>query len=174
MLVTNYFTKGGDKGDTGVVGQRLRKTDARITAIGDVDETNAALGVVLAHTDDVAVRSSILKAQNTLFTVGAELAGTAKVSVKSEHVDDLETSIAFFGERVKPQTTFLLPNGTKSASFLHLARAACRRAERSVIAFQEQKLVNAELVRYLNRLSSLLYVLARYENRNGNEQAPVY
>ena len=172
--VTHYYTKSGDKGDTGVVGQRLRKTDARITAIGDVDETNAALGVALAHCEDVAVRSLLLKAQNTLFTVGAELAGTAQVAVKPEHVDDLEKGILFFADKLAPQTTFLLPNGTKSASFLHLARAVCRRAERSVVALQEQKLVNAELVRYLNRLSSLLYVLARYENRNGNEQAPVY
>jgi len=172
--MTHYYTKTGDKGETGVTGQRLRKTDARISAIGDVDETNAALGVALAHVEDVDVRSAILHAQNLLFTVGAELSGNAKVVMKAEHVEALEKSIEFFGAKIKPQTTFLLPNGTKSASFLHLARAVCRRAERSVVALQEQKLVNAELVRYLNRLSSLLYVLARYENRTVKEQAPVY
>jgi cob(I)alamin adenosyltransferase len=172
--MTNYYTKGGDKGETGVLGQRIRKTDARIAAIGDVDELNAALGVALAHAEDVAVRSALLAAQNLLFTVGAELAGTPKYGIKTENITELENTIALFADQIKPQTTFLLPNGTKSASFLHLARAVCRRAERSVAVLQEQRSVNQEMLRYLNRLSSLLYVLARYENRNGNEQAPVY
>ena len=172
--MTNYYTKTGDKGETGVVGQRLRKTDPRIAAIGDVDETNAALGVALAHSEDVSVRSALLSAQNLLFTVGAELAGTAQVKINAEQVSELENTIDLFGDKVAPQTTFLLPNGTKAASFLHLARAVCRRAERSIAHVQESRPLNAELLRYLNRLSSLLYVLARYENRNVKEQAPVY
>ena len=169
-----YYTKTGDKGDTGFFGGRVRKTDARIEAIGDVDETNAALGVALSHTDEGQVRQEILKAQNLLFTVGAELANTAGVKVTEAHVTALETAIDAYAMLIKPQTTFLLPNGTKAASFLHLARAICRRAERSCLRLHETAAVNTELLRYLNRLSSLLFVLARYENRKIEEQKPVY
>ncbi|MBI4144617.1 cob(I)yrinic acid a,c-diamide adenosyltransferase [Candidatus Woesearchaeota archaeon] len=172
--MTLYYTKAGDKGETGFFGGRLKKSDQRFSAIGDVDETNAALGVALAHCDDGQVRQAILKAQNLLFTVGAELAGTAKVHVTAEHVTELEKTIDRFAELIKPQTTFLLPNGTKAASFLHLARAVCRRAERSAVVLNEKTPLNPELLRYLNRMSSLLHVLARYENRKITESAPTY
>ncbi len=169
-----YYTKTGDAGETGFVGGRLKKTDPRIEAIGDVDETNAALGVALAHTDDGHVRQEIVKAQNLLFTVGAELANTAKVQVTDAHIIQLEKAIDHFATLVQKQTTFLLPNGTKSACFIHLARAVCRRAERSCLRLSETVRVNPELLKYLNRLSSLLFVLARYENRKVEESAPRY
>jgi cob(I)alamin adenosyltransferase len=172
--VTLYYTKAGDKGETGVFGKRVRKTDPSIEAIGDIDETNAALGVALAHVDDGQVRQAVIKAQNLMFTVGAELAGVAKVSVKAAHVEELEKTIDAFAAQIEEQTTFLLPNGTKGASFLHLARAVCRRAERAVARLHETKAINPDLLKYLNRLSSLLYVLARFENRKIGETAPVY
>ena len=109
-----------------------------------------------------------------LFTVGAELAKTAQVRINSADVSDLEISIDEFSVQVKPQTSFLLPNGTKSASFLHLARAVTRRAERSLWKLHESEPLNTELLRYVNRLSSLLFVLARHQNKDIDEQAPKY
>ena len=169
-----YYTKTGDKGETGFYCGRVRKTDPRIEAIGDVDETNAALGVALAHAEDELVKQELLKAQNLLFTVGAELAGTAAVRIKEEHVAAVEKAIDDFAVHLKPQTSFLLPNGTKAASFLHLARVICRRSERMCLRLHETSNVNTELLVYLNRLSSLLFVLARYANRNVEELAPKY
>lgn len=168
-----YFTKTGDKGETGFVGGRIKKTDVRIEAIGDVDETNAALGVALSFVDD-EVKAELVRAQHLLFTVGAELSNTAKVKIEESHILALEEAVHVFGAKIPPQKTFLLPNGTKAASFLHLARAICRRAERSCLRLHETSPLNEPLLKYLNRLSSLLFVLARYENRNIDEVAPNY
>lgn len=172
--MTQYYTKTGDKGDTGVVGGRSKKTDPRFAAIGDIDEVNATLGVALSFVDNNEIAQIIIKQQNLLFTVGAELAKTAQARVNSTHVDDLEKAIDDLAGKVKPQTSFLLPNGTKSASFLHLARAVTRRAERSLWKLHEIEPLNTELLRYVNRLSSLLFVLARHQNKDIEEQAPKY
>ncbi len=172
--MTNYFTCTGDAGESGIQFQRLQKTDPVFAAIGCVDELNASLGVALAFVEDLPVKEVLVSTQNVLFTVGAELAGAAKVRITEQHVTDVETAVHNFSQGLKEQTTFLLPQGTKSAAFLHLARTICRRAERSARVLHETKPVNNELLRYLNRLSSLLFVLARYENRNSNEVAPKY
>jgi cob(I)alamin adenosyltransferase len=172
--MTLYFTKTGDKGQTGIVGNRLSKSSQNIEAIGAVDEANSAIGVALSFSDDSEVKEELLKAQNLLFTVGAELAGKSDVTVQPKHIEELENVIVEFGQRVKEQTTFLLPSGTKTASLLHHARAICRRAEREVVKLHEEKAMNPEVQRYLNRLSSLLFILARYENKNIEEKAPEY
>lgn len=169
-----YFTKNGDAGESGIQGARLKKSDVVFDAIGDVDELNAALGVALSFVADGQVRQELVKQQHVLFTVGAELSRTANVAVSEVHVVALEKAVHIFAENITQQKTFLLPNGTKAASFLHLARAVCRRAERSCRKLHEQRLLNDALLRYLNRLSSLLFVLARYENRTVEEVAPKY
>jgi len=172
--MTQYYTKSGDCGITSCIGGRIKKTDPRFAAIGDMDEVNATLGVALSFIQDNTVEQIIIKQQNLLFTVGAELARTAQVRVNSTDVTDLEKTIDDLGNKVKPQMSFLLPNGTKSASFLHLARAITRRAEISLWKLHEAEPLNNELLRYVNRLSSLLFVLARYQNKDIEEQAPKY
>jgi len=172
--MTQYYTKTGDKGETGVVSGRSKKTDPRFSAIGIIDEVNAAIGVALSFVDDGGSRQLLIDVQNKLFTVGAELAGTAHVKIVAEDTIEMEKKIDEIATKIKPQTSFLLPSGTKAASFLHHARAIARRAERTLWRLHEIESLNEETLKYVNRLSSLLFVLARYENKNIEEQAPKY
>jgi cob(I)alamin adenosyltransferase len=162
------YTRRGDKGTTGFLGPgRAPKDDPRVEAMGAVDELNAVLGVTLAAQTNRIVRDMLLKIQDDLFTVGAELATTRPGSkvprIARGHVTRLETWLDKLD--VGTLTEFLLPRGSEPLTRLHWARTVARRAERRVVALSRVSRVNPELLRYMNRLSSLLYQMAVWTQR---------
>jgi cob(I)alamin adenosyltransferase len=171
------YTKSGDSGHTGLIGgARVRKDDPRVAAYGDVDELNALLGVVLAYSADKQLNRLLQRVQRDLFALGAQLAdprariGTrkAKAALEPTLVRNLEKAIDAREAKMEPLRAFILPGGSALGSFLHLARAVCRRAERSIVTLTREEPMDPVILVYMNRLSDLLFVLARYENfRNG-------
>jgi len=161
--LTKIYTRTGDAGLTGLAsGDRVPKYDPRIEASGTVDETNCAIGVVLSE-DDVPenIRASLRRIQNELFDLGAELSLPAYSAISTEHVLRLEADVDEFNSNLPPLKEFILPGGTPGAASCHLARAVCRRAERIGWALADHTTVNPDLLKYLNRLSDLLFVTAR-------------
>jgi cob(I)alamin adenosyltransferase len=166
------YTKTGDRGQTGLFGgARVSKSDGRVDAYGEVDELNSALGVARAHGADSKVDALLQRIQNELFTLGAELATapgkTADASIGllgDGDVEALERAIDEAERELPALRAFVLPGGSKEAAFLHLARTTCRRAERKLVALSETTRVRGEVLRYVNRLSDLLFVLARHAN----------
>ncbi len=165
------YTRTGDDGTTGLLGSsRVRKHDARVEAYGSVDELNAALGVAGVHDTQGWFRELVADIQSALFQVGAELAtADPKMLEKLSRVADddivgLERHIDLLEQDLEPLTKFILPSGTSLAAHLHLARTVCRRAERRVTALAEHEAVDSRIVRYLNRLADLLFVMARWSN----------
>jgi cob(I)alamin adenosyltransferase len=172
------YTKTGDAGDTGLfAGPRVRKDDLRIEAYGTVDELNAVLGLARSQSAvgqskmPSEIDSLLVDIQHRLFDLGAQLAtpnpnagGTNLITAK--HIESLEQAIDRFDSQLPPLKNFILPGGTLAASWLHLARTVCRRAERHVVTLlqREQKKIAPEVLIYLNRLSDLLFVLARAVN----------
>ena len=170
--MAKIYTKTGDLGMTGLfAGPRVSKSNIRIEAYGAVDELNAVLGCVAAEVDSNAPLLALLNdIQSDLFSIGAELAtpnpkehGTAWSG--DDRIECLEKEIDVRDSQLPPLTEFILPGGTKAAGFLHWARTVCRRAERRVVFFQEsEEPVPTSAIKYLNRLSDLLFVLARESN----------
>ncbi len=175
MVVLNrIYTRTGDGGDTGVVsGQRLSKTHARIIAIGDVDELNAAIGVALGEDLGDEMRGMLLAIQNNLFDLGADLATPetlkGELRLSAGQVNRLEEMIDSLNDKLPPLESFVLPSGPGGAAALHLARAIARRAERAVWALSElgepEGRVSDPVPVYLNRLSDFLFVAARTASR---------
>ena len=165
------YTKTGDTGETALFdGTRVPKSERRVAAYGDVDELNATLGLALASGLDPDVAELLSRIQRDLFAVGARLADPRdrladreKVSVRDTDVRRMEEAIDRYEAEVPPLQQFLLPAGSSSASALHLARAVCRRAERSIVAIGAGS-APPEVLQYINRLSDLLFVLARVAN----------
>ena len=167
------YTKTGDLGETGLLGgMRVPKDHLRVSAYGDVDETNATLGAVRAFAGEPLGRL-VFAIQKDLFAIGAQLADPthkvaakrSKAAVKTAHVRRLEKAIDARDAKLPPLRSFVLPGGTPAAALLHQARAVCRRAERSVVTLAREADVDPRIIVYLNRLSDLLFVLARVENR---------
>jgi cob(I)alamin adenosyltransferase len=166
------YTKTGDDGETGLfAGPRVQKDDLRIEAYGAVDELNSVLGMARAEQPPVDIDQLLASIQNELFAVGAELAtpdpakhGTDLIG--DAHIAALEAAIDRYETGLEPLKQFILPGGTKAAAALHLARSVCRRAERRVVTlFDEPDAhVSERMIRYLNRLSDLLFVLSRAAN----------
>lgn len=166
------YTKTGDRGQTGLFGgARVSKADPRVEAYGEVDELNAVLGVARAAAADAPNAALLQRVQSELFSLGAELAkdpskdvdlGVAVVG--DAEIQALEQAIDEHERDLPPLKTFVLPGGTLEAAFLHQARTACRRAERRLVALDAEGGVRGETLRYLNRLSDLLFVLARHAN----------
>ena len=166
------YTKTGDDGTTGLQGgSRISKSNPRIIAYGAVDEINSSLGIVLSNTLDNDISELLTKIQNDLFVAGSDLSNTditTKNRITSKMVEYLESKIDQFEKELTPITKFILPGGHPIASQIHFARTVTRRAETMVILLSEKENVNAECKKYLNRLSDLLFVLARIINkRNG-------
>ena len=161
--LTKIYTRSGDAGLTGLAnGERVPKSDARIEAFGTVDETNSAIGLVLSDTGlPTAVADSLSRIQDELFDVGAELALPGYTTIGPEYVLRLESELDELNSALPPLKEFILPGGGPAAAACHLARAICRRAERRAWTFSEAADVNPELLKYLNRLSDLLFVIAR-------------
>jgi cob(I)alamin adenosyltransferase len=165
------YTRTGDDGTTGLLGaNRVPKHDARVEAYGTVDELNAALGVARSLEQPGPLDSELDAVQSALFQVGAELATTdsemlQKLSRLAEnHVGELERLIDRLEQDLPPLTNFILPGGTPLGAQFHFARTVCRRAERRLTALAERESVEPRLVRYLNRLADLLFVMARWVN----------
>ncbi|HEX9188837.1 MAG TPA: cob(I)yrinic acid a,c-diamide adenosyltransferase [Vicinamibacteria bacterium] len=166
------YTKTGDLGETSLLGgTRVPKDHLRVAAYGDVDETNAALGAVRALAQEPLERL-LFGVQKDLFAIGAQLADPThrvaarreKAAVTATHVRRLEKAIDAREEALPPLRSFVLPGGTPAAALLHQARTVCRRAERSVVTLAREADVDPRIIVYLNRLSDLLFVLARAEN----------
>ena len=167
--LTRIYTRTGDDGTTGLAsGSRVAKDSLRIEAIGAVDELNSALGAVLAEKIEDDVRACLTDVQHRLFDLGGELAVPGHVVMRDAHVTRLEQAIDAFNDPLPPLKDFILPGGTTAAALTHVARATCRRAERSVVALARAETVPPVLVRYLNRLSDLLFVAARRLNQAAN------
>lgn len=166
------YTRTGDGGETGLFGgERVGKDHPRIAACGDVDELNAAIGVALSEEGLPAGMAALLRqVQNDLFVLGADLAtppgmgGTREMRVRESMPAALEPRIDDLEAELEPLRQFVLPGGHPAAARLHLARAICRRAERAVAALAGREEINPELLVYLNRLSDLLFVMARAAN----------
>ncbi len=169
------YTKGGDDGTTGLFGgPRVLKNDLRVTAYGEVDELNAALGVVMTLVTDNVLSVRLRQIQSDLFVVGGELATaagkSALVAVTMAQAEQLEPWIDEASDAVPPLQNFILPGGTPLSAHLHLARTICRRAERAVVSLTQHEAVNPAVVVYLNRLSDLLFALARWANHRAGVQ----
>jgi cob(I)alamin adenosyltransferase len=173
VKLDRIYTRGGDAGETSLGdGARTPKYDARIAALGEVDEANAALGCARAGCIDPALVASLGMIQNELFDLGADLCvpstdGRARLRVTAAQVARLEAEIDAANERLAPLTSFVLPGGSETAARLHLARAVARRAERAVAALAAREPVNPAALAYINRLSDYLFVAARCANDDG-------
>ena len=172
--ITRIYTRGGDDGTTGLGGgQRLRKDAPRIEAYGEVDELNSLIGEAVACGLAPEIESVLTGVQNELFHLGSDLCfleedkGKWQVPrIEKRHVDGLEQVIDRMTEELGPLENFILPGGSPGAARLHVARTVCRRAERSLVALAEAEPVGEWTLRYLNRLSDALFVMARKENHH--------
>jgi cob(I)alamin adenosyltransferase len=180
MVVLNrIYTRTGDKGKTRLAsGEPRLKCDLRVEAYGNVDETNAAVGLARLHTrEDAQLDAMLARIQNDLFDLGADLAtpeaeGEARrapLRIVASQVTRLENEIDALNEALSPLTSFVLPGGSPAAAALHLARTICRRAERGMVALsqKEGEAVSEEAIRFINRLSDFLFVAARFANDRG-------
>lgn len=175
------YTKTGDGGETGLFrGPRVPKHHLRVQAYGGVDELNAILGIAICEVQHSEIRDLLSSLQHQLFEVGADLATPPqdtddhKLRIPATMIKALENTIDHFEEKLPPLTQFILPGGNKGAAWLHYSRTACRKAERGATLLAEHESMNREIVRYLNRLSDLLFVLARAENQFTGESETVW
>ena len=159
---SQIYTRTGDDGSTGLGdGSRTGKDSARVNAYGTVDEANSTLGVVLATQLPDDIRKLLTTVQHQLFDLGGELCIPGHAAIQSEDVDALERQLDHYNEALPPLKDFILPAGGEAAARCHLARTIVRRAERETVALARDEAVRPEAIRYLNRLSDLLFVLAR-------------
>jgi cob(I)alamin adenosyltransferase len=164
--LSRIVTKTGDAGTTGLGdGSRVGKDTARIASIGDVDELNSTLGLLLAEEVPTAIREVLTAVQHDLFDLGGELSIPGHQAVADAHVERLEAAVETFNAELAPLKEFILPGGTHAAAVAHVARTVCRRAERSLVHLAATSPVGEPSRRYLNRLSDLLFVIARTLNR---------
>jgi cob(I)alamin adenosyltransferase len=170
--LSKIYTRTGDDGTTGLGdGSRVPKTHARIEAYGTVDEANSAIGVILAVPNlPPAVAEALTQIQHELFDLGGELAVPGYRAIQDSHIDQLEQCLDRFNEPLPPLKEFILPGGGPAAAACHVARAITRRAERNAWALAQSETVAPEVTRYLNRLSDLLFVVARVLARHENGQ----
>ena len=164
--LTQIATRTGDDGTTGLGdGTRVAKSDLRIAALGDVDELNSTLGVILAEPLPDDVRELLVTIQHELFNLGGELSIPGYSLLKDEAVAHLEAALARYNATLPRLKEFILPAGTRSAALAHVARAVARRAERAIVTLAETETINNAPRLFLNRLSDLMFVLARVLNR---------
>jgi cob(I)alamin adenosyltransferase len=164
--LSKITTRTGDDGSTGLGdGRRVRKDDVRIVAIGEVDELNSNLGVLLCENLPEDVRSALIAIQHHLFDLGGELCIPGHTAMTDNHLAQLDGWLADYNATLPPLKEFILPGGSRAAALAHVCRTVCRRAERAIVALGQSEAVNAAPCQYVNRLSDLLFVLARVLNR---------
>lgn len=174
--LSKIYTRTGDDGTTGLGnGERVAKDSKRVEAYGTVDELNSLIGLILAEGDLLPEAESCLtRIQHELFDLGGELCIPGSDAISAGAVKNLEESLDNFNAELPPLKDFVLPGGTRSAAVCHVARSVCRRAERRVLRLAKEESVNENSIRYLNRLSDLLFVLARALNRNAGHSEPLW
>ena len=166
--LSKIVTRTGDAGTTGLGdGSRVAKDCLRIDAIGEIDELNSSIGVLLAAELPPAIRDALLGVQNDLFDLGGEVCIPGHRIISEAHIVGLETRVAQFNDELTPLKEFILPGGTMAAALAHLTRTVCRRAERRVVRLSNSEPVSDFALKYLNRLSDLLFVLGRALNVAG-------
>jgi cob(I)alamin adenosyltransferase len=181
VRLTRIYTRAGDAGETSLGdGSRVSKTDLRIEAYGTVDELNSFLGLALADDLPAEFRQWLEQVQNDLFDLGADLAvpledeKRERLRVTRAQVERLEELCDLVNARLEPLTSFVLPGGSEAAARLHVARAVCRRAERLAVGLSESQSVSPAALAYLNRLSDLLFILARAANAEAGSAEPLW
>ena len=180
--LTKLYTRKGDDGSTALGGgQRVPKESLRVTAYGTVDELNSSIGVAVASGLVARLAETLPVIQNELFHLGSDLCFLEEDKVKykipqieERHITQLEVWIDEFNEAVGPLENFILPGGALGAAQLHVARTVCRRGERAVIALAREEPIGEQVLPYLNRLSDLLFVMARYENKHRRLAEPLW
>jgi cob(I)alamin adenosyltransferase len=164
--LSKIYTRTGDDGSTGLGdGSRTGKDSPRIEAMGTVDELNCAIGVLLCNPLNEALQSTLVTIQHTLFDMGGELCIPGTTVIGKDRIEMLEQQLDALNDDLPPLKEFILPGGSGAAAACHLARAICRRCERRVHSLSKIEPVNRESVKYLNRLSDLLFVIARHVNK---------
>mgnify|MGYP003642065495 FL=1 len=162
------YTKGGDQGETSLIGgARVLKNHSRIEAYGTIDELNAIIGIVRDSSQNASADEQLEAVQNILFSIGSALAAADGHKMQlpdfeETAIEDLEKAIDQMNEELEPLRNFILPGGDLASSYCHLARTVCRRAERKVVAMQQELLVEPKIVKYLNRLSDYFFTLGRF------------
>jgi cob(I)alamin adenosyltransferase len=179
VRLTKIYTRGGDAGETSLGdGSRVSKLDERIAAYGTVDELNSVLGVVVAGDCPGEIRDVLRRVQNELFDLGADLSvpmgQDGRLRVTQEQIDRLEADCDGFNAELPELTSFVLPGGSETAARLHVARTVCRRAERETLVAAGAHDVNSRALVYLNRLSDLLFILARAANAADGHEEPLW
>ena len=167
VKLNKIYTRTGDGGSAGLVdGSRVSKASLRMAAIGEVDEANAAIGIAIAALAEAEPSQDLLRIQNDLFDLGADVATPGEIDgalrIVESQVERLEREIDAMNADLEPLTSFILPSGSAAVSALHLARVVVRRAERAAVALNESEPLNPQLLAYLNRLSDHLFVAARF------------
>lgn len=164
--LSKITTRTGDRGETGLGdGSRVRKSSVRVRALGDIDELNSAIGLVAADEVPADVAEALAEIQHDLFDLGGEISIPGHAMLADAHIERLEARIQAWNEELPPLKEFILPGGSRAAAAAHLARTVCRRAERSVVELGEKEKVGDAALRYLNRLSDLLFIAGRRLNR---------
>jgi cob(I)alamin adenosyltransferase len=174
VTLTRIYTRGGDRGETSLGdGSRVKKQALRVAAYGTVDETNGVIGLARLHAQGIA-DAMLARVQNDLFDLGADLCtpeggrkAEGALRIVDAQVERLEQEIDEMNAELQPLTSFILPGGSPTSAYLHLARTVARRAERLMCELAEHEPVNPAAIRYINRLSDHLFVLARFENEKG-------
>ena len=180
VRLTRIYTRGGDRGETSLGdGSRVSKLDPRIGVFGTVDELNSCVGLALAAGPPAEVREVLARVQNELFDVGADIsvpyaAGDGRLRVEQASIDELERLCDRFNAELPELRSFVLPGGDELAARLHVARAVCRRAERDALAAAQEVDLNPLVLVYLNRLSDLLFILARSANLAAGRDEPLW
>ena len=160
--LSRIYTRTGDKGSTGLGdGTRVDKDTLRVEAFGTVDELNSSVGLLLSAEPIEAIANCLVRIQHELFDLGGELCMPGTTLIPDSYVDQLESDLDGFNEDLPPLKDFILPGGSEAASRCHLARTICRRAERILVSLGREEKTNEVSLRYLNRLSDLLFVMAR-------------
>ena len=166
--LSKIYTRTGDGGETGLGdGSRVRKDRPRIVALGEIDELNSAIGVLLAEPVPEKIRAILESVQHDLFDLGGDVSIPGRATMTEDQVKRLEALLDEFNAALPPLKEFILPGGTRTAGLAHFARTVCRRAERSIVALSSSEKVADPARAYLNRLSDLLFVLGRVLNREG-------
>ena len=164
--LSKIYTRTGDDGTTGLGdGARVSKTSPRVEAMGAVDELNSVIGLLMTESVPDSIRETLSAVQHTLFDLGGEISLPDQELVQNEQVTQIENTLDRMNEALLPLKDFILPGGTQPAAMCHQARSVCRRAERRMLVLAEQQSVSSTSTKYLNRLSDLLFVMARHLNQ---------
>ena len=176
IKLNKIYTKTGDGGDTALGdGERVLKDSLRVSAYGNVDELNASIGIITLYAN-AELKRKLKNIQNDLFDIGADLCvpisekNKDRLRLSTNQIETLELEIDEMNSILEPLNSFVLPGGCRSATFLHMARTICRRAERSVVSLRSQEKINNNTLVYLNRLSDWLFVASRVENQENSSE----